>query len=208
MRFDWDPTKAAKNVGQHRPTFEEAKEVFAPGVVVMERMVIRNNEVRWLRVGPIARGDIIVVVWTKAPRRHHPHHQCPICEARRTRVVPGVREENPVKKKLKKASPVPHPEPAEPLDPPELTREDFEAMLRSDQRARIIAGNLKPGDVAALRRFVQLTQTQFAQALGISVRTLQNWEQDRTTPDGPGLALLRIAARDPGAIRKNLADVA
>ena len=101
------------------------------------------------------------------------------------------------------------PEPVEPIDdPPELTREDFEHAIRSDRRKRIMAGKLEPGDVAALRRFVRLTQEQFAQALGISVRTLQNWEQDRVVPDGPGLALLRIAARDPRVIKRNLADVA
>src|SRR5688572_4306897 len=94
------------------------------------------------------------------------------------------------------------------LDPPELTREDFERALRSDQRERIMAGQLEAGDVAALRRFVGLTQPRFAEALGISVRPLQNWEQDRVKPDGPGLALLRIAARDPRVIRRNLASVA
>lgn len=73
------------------------------------------------------------------------------------------------------------------------------------RRRRIIAGRLEPGDVAALRRYVGLTQPEFAEALGISVRTLQNWEQGRNTPDGPGLALLRIAARDPRVIRRNLA---
>ncbi len=114
-----------------------------------------------------------------------------------------------MKKKMKKTRPERQPEPAEPIDdPPELTREDFERALRGDQRQRIMAGHLEPGDVGALRRFVQLTQEQFAEALGISVRTLQNWEQDRVTPDGPGLALLRIAARDPNMIRKNLASVA
>lgn len=112
------------------------------------------------------------------------------------------------KKKMKKTRPEPHPEPDEPLDPPELTREDFERMLGGQQRKRIMAGKLEPGDVAALRRFVDLTQEQFAEALGISVRTLQNWEQDRVTPDGPGLALLRIAARNPSMIRQNLASVA
>lgn len=111
-------------------------------------------------------------------------------------------------KKMKSTRRLPQPEPDEPLDPPELTREDFERSIRSDRRERIVAGKLKPGDVAALRRFVDLTQEQFAEALGISVRTLQNWEQDRVRPDGPGLALLRIAARDPRMIRKNLADVA
>lgn len=95
-----------------------------------------------------------------------------------------------------------------PLDPPEWTAETFARALRGDQRRRIIAGKLQPGDVVALRRFVQLTQAQFAEALGISLRTMQNWEQDRVKPDGPGLALLRIAARAPGMIRKNLASLA
>ncbi|MCZ7687640.1 MAG: helix-turn-helix domain-containing protein [Sandaracinaceae bacterium] len=53
-----------------------------------------------------------------------------------------------------------------------------------------------------------LTQREFAQALGISVHTLRNWEQDRVCPDGPGLALLRIAARHPRIIRENLESAA
>jgi putative transcriptional regulator len=96
----------------------------------------------------------------------------------------------------------------EPLDPPEWTEADFESALRRDQRKRIQNGKLQPGDVAALRRFVQLTQEQFAKALGISVHTLRNWEQDRVTPEGPGLALLRIAARHPGIIRENVSSAA
>jgi uncharacterized DUF497 family protein len=64
MRFDWDPAKAAKNVGRHRPTFEEATEVFAPGSVFMERAIMRNGELRWFRVGEIVRG-VVVVVWTE-----------------------------------------------------------------------------------------------------------------------------------------------
>ena len=88
-------------------------------------------------------------------------------------------------------------------DRPELTREEVGRSLTRTQRRRIIAGDLKPGDVAALRRFICLTQNEFAEALGISVHTLRNWEQDRVTPDGPGLALLRIAARHPRIIREN-----
>ncbi len=90
----------------------------------------------------------------------------------------------------------------------ELTREDFERALTRTQHKRIIQGNLKKGDVAALRRFIWLTQEEFAQALGISIHTLRNWEQDRVTPDGPGLALLRIAARHPRIIRQNLKSAA
>jgi len=91
---------------------------------------------------------------------------------------------------------------------PELTAEELGRALTRSQRRRIIAGELRPGDVAALRRFVCLTQDNFAKALGISVHTLRNWEQDRVTPDGPGLALLRIAARHPRIIRQNLETAA
>ena len=59
-------------------------------------------------------------------------------------------------------------------------------------------------DFVALRRFVRLTQAQFAGAMGISVHTLRNWEQGRRRPEGPAIALLRIAARHPRIIRENL----
>ena len=97
---------------------------------------------------------------------------------------------------------------AAPTERRPITDDDFAHAIRRDQRLRIIAGRLEPGDVAAIRRFVRLTQEQFAEALGISVRTLQNWEQDRTVPDGPGLALLRIAARHPRIIRQNVSSAA
>jgi putative transcriptional regulator len=93
-------------------------------------------------------------------------------------------------------------------DREELTREELSRALTRAQRKRIIAGNLEPGDVAALRRFICLTQEQFAEALGISVHTLRNWEQDRVKPDGPGLALLRIAARHPRIVRENIDSAA
>lgn len=93
-------------------------------------------------------------------------------------------------------------------DREELTPEELARALTRAQRKRIIAGRLEPGDVAALRRFICLTQEQFAEALGISVHTLRNWEQDRVTPDGPGLALLRIAARHPRIVRENVDSAA
>ena len=93
-------------------------------------------------------------------------------------------------------------------DRPELTREELSRALTRAQRKRITAGELRPGDVAALRKFICLTQHEFAHALGISVHTLRNWEQDRVVPDGPGLALLRIAARHPRIIRQNIESAA
>jgi putative transcriptional regulator len=91
---------------------------------------------------------------------------------------------------------------------PELTQADFARALRRSQRQRIMRGALQPGDVAALRGFIGLSQAQFAEALGISVHTLRNWEQDRRKPEGAALALLRIAARHPGVVRENVKTAA
>jgi putative transcriptional regulator len=93
-------------------------------------------------------------------------------------------------------------------DMPELTQDDLHRSIRRHQRQRIIRGELQPGDVAALRRFIGLTQADFAKALGISVHTLRNWEQDRRKPEGAALALLRIAARHPGVVRENVPTAA
>jgi putative transcriptional regulator len=67
-------------------------------------------------------------------------------------------------------------------------------------------GEIREGaEIRAFRRFTWLTQEEFARALGISVHTLRNWEQGRRRPEGPALALLRIAARHPKVLRENLA---
>ena len=73
----------------------------------------------------------------------------------------------------------------------------------------MVAGVFETGDdVVALRKFVGLSQAQFARAVGISVHTLRNWEQGRRHPEGPAIALLRIAARHPRIIRENLSSAA
>ena len=88
----------------------------------------------------------------------------------------------------------------------ELTERDWARAMPRKQRERILRGKLAGGeDVVALRRFVGLTQQQFANALGISIHTLRNWEQNRRNPEGPALALLRVAARHPRVLRENLA---
>jgi DNA-binding transcriptional regulator YiaG len=93
-------------------------------------------------------------------------------------------------------------------DIPELTERDFSRAIERSQRDRLINGQVEPGDIAALRVFVGLTQAQFAQALGISVYTLRDWEQGRRKPEGPAMVLLRIAARHPKIIRENVATAA
>jgi DNA-binding transcriptional regulator YiaG len=92
---------------------------------------------------------------------------------------------------------------------PELTAKQFARAFSARTRKRLMTGRFESGeDVAALRRFVGLTQMRFARAMGISVHTLRNWEQDRRKPDGPGIALLRIAARHPRILRENLGSAA
>lgn len=45
-----------------------------------------------------------------------------------------------------------------------------------------------------------LSQAQFSKLIGVSLRTLQEWEQGRKRPSGPASALLRIVARDPKVV--------
>ena len=94
-------------------------------------------------------------------------------------------------------------------DIPELSSKQLARAMPARVRKRLIAGRFVSGeDIAALRRFVGLTQTRFAEAMGISVHTLRNWEQNRRQPEGPAIALLRIAARHPRIIRENLESAA
>ncbi|MCK9265154.1 MAG: helix-turn-helix domain-containing protein [Deltaproteobacteria bacterium] len=55
-------------------------------------------------------------------------------------------------------------------------------------------------DVKAIRQKIGLSQSAFAGLLGVSVRTLQEWEQGRRNPKGPAQALLRVADRHPEAL--------
>jgi len=85
------------------------------------------------------------------------------------------------------------------------------ASRRRDIGAEILAGlrELKRGevgrvvnipDVAETRQKTGLSQARFAQLLGVSVRTLQDWEQGRRAPSGAARTLLAIAAKNPQAL--------
>lgn len=57
----------------------------------------------------------------------------------------------------------------------------------------------------AVRRRLGKSEAQFARTIGVSVATLQNWEQGRRRPDGPARALLKAAAENPEAVAAALA---
>jgi len=56
--------------------------------------------------------------------------------------------------------------------------------------------------VAIARYRVDMSQSEFAKLLGVSVRTLQEWEQGRRSPSGAAQSLIRIAQERPDVLRE------
>jgi putative transcriptional regulator len=82
----------------------------------------------------------------------------------------------------------------------------FEEMLESVREGGAILRGQKAASrrfavgssgIRAIRERTSLSQSEFATMIGVSVKTLQNWEQDRRRPTGPAAALLRIIAHEP-----------
>lgn len=74
--------------------------------------------------------------------------------------------------------------------------------MKAGKAAR--ATQVAPNEVAAARMKTGLSQAQFAKALHISARTLQEWEQGRRQPSGAAQALIQIAFRHPEVIAETL----
>ena len=55
-------------------------------------------------------------------------------------------------------------------------------------------------DVRRMRRKMGLSQTEFAKRFGFTPATIRNWEQGRTSPDGPARVLLAVIAHHPEAV--------
>ena len=86
---------------------------------------------------------------------------------------------------------------------------DFQSLVKSVRQAgRIRRGkarpsrvfHFRPADIRAIRVSLGKSQSEFALMIGVSVSTLQNWEQGRRSPDGPARALLKVAAENPEAV--------
>ncbi len=94
-----------------------------------------------------------------------------------------------------------------------MNDELFQTLLTSVQQAEaIISGEANPvrlstfaePEVKAVRAKTGLTQEKFALIVGVSTRTLENWEQGRRHPTGPARALLKILDADPVGAMKAL----
>ena len=60
--------------------------------------------------------------------------------------------------------------------------------------------------VAIARYRVRMSQSEFAKLLGVSVRTLQEWEQGRREPSGAARSLIRVALERPDVLRELFLD--
>ena len=76
----------------------------------------------------------------------------------------------------------------------------FRRRLAESQRVTLTAGEVK-----AIRRRSGLSQAAFAAGYGLSLRTLQDWEQGRAEPDGPARASLVVIDRELRAVARALA---
>jgi len=94
-----------------------------------------------------------------------------------------------------------------------MKRDQFAKLVASVEEAgRIKAGRkrprrvteVRPPDVRKVREQLGVSQAEFAMMIGVSPRTLQNWEQGRRRPEGAARALLRVAARNPEAVLEAL----
>ena len=94
-----------------------------------------------------------------------------------------------------------------------MNDDDFNELIESIKQA----GDIKKGrlkkynrvklglpDVKAIRGKLKVSQDEFSLMIGVSARTLQNWEQGRREPDGPAKALLRVASKNPQAVMEAL----
>lgn len=73
------------------------------------------------------------------------------------------------------------------------------AILRGEKEASRTFVFESP-DVRDIRERYQLSQSEFATFLGISVKTVQNWEQGRRHPRGTARVLLQVAAKHPEVV--------
>jgi putative transcriptional regulator len=79
-----------------------------------------------------------------------------------------------------------------------IGREILEGLrqLKRGEHGRVITVPM----VSKIRERTGLSQARFAELLGVSVRTLQEWEQGRRAPSGAARTLLLIAAKNPRAL--------
>lgn len=86
------------------------------------------------------------------------------------------------------------------LDAYEAKRDLAAELLQSVREMKAGRVSVVTSPVIEARKKTGLSQSQFAVLLGVSVRTLQGWEQGRKQPSGAARTLLAIASTNPKAV--------
>lgn len=82
-------------------------------------------------------------------------------------------------------------------------QQDLLESVRQMQRGEVARSTkVKLPSAAEARMRMGLSQQDFAELLGVSPRTLQDWEQGRREPTGAARMLLKVAVKHPGVLRK------
>lgn len=87
----------------------------------------------------------------------------------------------------------------------ELGRKLLESVRQMKARNFARVTEVALNEVVQARQSTGMSQSEFASALSISKRTLQEWEQGRRSPSGAAQALIRIAQKHPEVVREALA---
>ncbi len=74
--------------------------------------------------------------------------------------------------------------------------EQVDKIIQREAQGKRVTKFTEP-EVKAIRAKTGLSQSRFATVIGVSKRTLENWEQGRRHPTGPARALLKIVDADP-----------
>jgi putative transcriptional regulator len=84
----------------------------------------------------------------------------------------------------------------------EASRDMGKELLKSVRQMTARKGNVVLSPVISARKKSGLSQAEFAKLLGVSVRTLQEWEQGRRQPSGAAKTLISIAERRPEVLKE------
>jgi len=79
---------------------------------------------------------------------------------------------------------------------------DAVRSIKAGNVGTIHAIDIKPFPVAEARNKTGLSQAKFAELLGVSVRTLQDWEQGRRQPSRAAASLIQIAKKRPDVLNE------
>ncbi|WP_300674608.1 type II toxin-antitoxin system MqsA family antitoxin [Desulfoluna sp.] len=97
-----------------------------------------------------------------------------------------------------------------------MENKHFDELVKSmEEGAAMVRGQKKPSrrftfpplEIHKIRLKTGKTQLEFSHMLGVSVKTLRNWEQGQRTPNGPAQALLKIVSKHPELVEEALQDI-